>query len=895
MKKKDIIFKLNFKNDGFGIVQIDQPKGYESVELNLDQKTGLMGRDVSFSGSEYQFSFSVNRNHYFEKIMYYLNLYGFESDVELIIQETGFDDIIFELDFSTADTNEYDIFTCNAIQKASLQIVKRRKEVKVDLFSDKDVDGNYIKPLIPKNMLLLSKPVRQYSKWEQTSEYYNNLNAVSIVAVSRYYLINPCNNYNKNEISSTLIPFETTTKTNSTPENSDFKYVEAKTNLKNVIIDCGNLDIKIVTDVDNGGNGYIDIRYEIRYGNTYSSAITTTLFSTYQTEQKTFTFNESLPTINIPEIKRGEFIWINFIAKVRQSDSNIIFGVVTPPKRFEAVVTIKPMTISISADSTSYNTVVPTLRLIDVMKQVVKSISGLNVDAKRFENGGEFYDNVLFNGNLLRNAKKEDKPYSNLLKNAKKEDKPYPFYISLSDIEKSLTEMKGDWEIDSNENVFFGIEKDFYSNEEIWFFDNVQFSGTKKTSNPIYSLNEFGLKYKSYQSLKEGEELNSADAIHGESMWTFYNKKVENKKDVSIEWVRDPFMLKQQQEKSFEVTESTATQDDDTLFCVDIVNTEFDQSFIEVTTLNHAYNTTKAELSLTNNGEINFIILGIEVGSIFEIKSPDQNTGFYTVLTVGETTLTLSRNDTLLLSSANDGIRSTTYKYIISKDSIPFTNRTSEDITGINGLNIGDKFSNLRYSLKRNIENYYNSHIATANLWWKDKPLLNSIYKNNPDCTFTYDGITTVEGEGFVPKNPILSPFLYEEMVFANIEQWEWEKIQKLIRSKRGFFRTIDSKGKVIKIYPQKMKYSIGNEKITMTAEEKYEPIEMTINTNNPNYILINDTKIRKIDYEFIDDKLSIYDINRFRLFNPVYWFNVSVNGYVSKSQTELDNLLKLL
>ena len=48
------------------------------------------------------------------------------------------------------------------------------------------------------------------------------------------------------------------------------------------------------------------------------------------------------------------------------------------------------------------NSIAPSFRLVDVMRQVVKSISGLDITAPRFEVGGDFYDNRLLNGNSFR-------------------------------------------------------------------------------------------------------------------------------------------------------------------------------------------------------------------------------------------------------------------------------------------------------------------------------------------------------------------------------------------------------------------------------------------------------------------------------------------------------------
>ena len=57
-----------------------------------------------------------------------------------------------------------------------------------------------------------------------------------------------------------------------------------------------------------------------------------------------------------------------------------------------------------------------------------------------------------------------------------------------------------------------------------------------------------------------------------------------------------------------------------------------------------------------------------------------------------------------------------------------------------------------------------------------------------------------------------------------------------------------------------------------------------------------NESRVYELLYEFDKvGRLIVFDKNRFRLYNPVYWFEVSVNGVLPKSQQELDEWLKLI
>jgi hypothetical protein len=67
---------------------------------------------------------------------------------------------------------------------------------------------------------------------------------------------------------------------------------------------------------------------------------------------------------------------------------------------------------------------------------------------------------------------------------------------------------------------YFWIEQDYYTPTQSGFDGNPK----NKTFNPKYTVNEFNYKYKKLQSLKENEEPNSADTIHGDSRFVLLTK-----------------------------------------------------------------------------------------------------------------------------------------------------------------------------------------------------------------------------------------------------------------------------------------------------------------------------------------------------------------------------------
>lgn len=839
------LFYLDFKSDSFGKVLINEPIGYASCDFQLQQKDKLYARDISFSGGENQFEFVDYRDHSLGQLLYYNHYFGFESKVDLIIQIAGIDNIIGELDFATSITDDLTYFKCKVIQQSDYQVIKRRKSVKVDLLSSKDANGNTIDPLIPENILLLSKPVVQKSRWTELP-FDNPIGADGY--------LNPCINIVEYGIEETTTSFVKRIPYGTGTPNEDFQLIKANNNLNNINISIKNVSFLI--DMVTANNDVKIVLYVAGEKKILESKIGTLINI------------KSDYNLIIPSLKRGEIISFYI-----EWNASRLSGPGAPV--VNAIVNVKE--ILITSESTAYNSITPSFRLVDVMAQVVKSISGLTINAPRFANGGQFFDNRLFNGNFLRNIK----------------DKP--FYVSLEDIEKSITEMNADYEIQSDGRIFFGLEADFYNPIECGFFDNTQFSEMNKTFNPRFAVNEFNYSYKNYQSLKENEEPNSADTIHGESRWVFFNKMVENKKEVSIEWTRDAFLIESNRRKAIEITESTASQDDDTLFCIDTINTTKNRIFSEATELQHTYNSATGKLTLKNKGDINFILLGIEIGTSFEIKIPDTNHGSYTVDTVANNELVLVKVGSFVISSSGDGARLTSYAYTLDATSIPFTNYTNQNFTLITNLNTPDSYSNLRYSVRRNINNYWQSYLSTCNLYHKEKSILNTWYKNNGDCTTVYFGDTVTEKSDLLPDNPILSPFLYNDIIFANVELEDFIDLQNKIRTDRGFIRTIDNNERVIKVFPIMMKWEVLSKELIIKAEEKYEPKTMEISTENSFILINNETSVLTLDYKILDNKVYVYDSNRQLLYNEVFWNNVSINNSLSDTIEILKSRLDLI
>lgn len=824
---------------------IDEPIGYSSVDWNLDQQENGDGRDSTLSGGKVPLRFTLHRTHYLEKLLYFDQLLGSEANIMFFVQlETG-QIHQGQLDFYGAKTNDFNYFECSVILESRLQVFKRLSETKVDMFSNIGINKEAIDPLQPLNMLLKAKPSTQVSKWKQ----YSPVAKTALLVVPNYF--NITQSIVQGDIENTLVPFQ-----ERSQQKSDMQILEAQSTLKNVVLTLKNVDIQTAASESD-----TIVRIEVL---KTSSEVTNSTPGQLIYANSVISGNINISgdfTVDIGDIQRGEKLYLY----MRVITSGI------------SIVKITTCDVELTASSTAYNTITPTFRLIDVMKQIAKSYAGLEVYAPRYDFGGEFYDTVITSGKLLGGNIND------------------PFYVSWDDIEKSIgPENNASNEIQLDGRVFVGIYEDFYTGEECGFFDTTQFSSLEKIKNPKYHLVDFKLNYAKYQSLKEATEPNSESTIHGESTITTNDTNSDNHLENKIQWNRDAILLDVQQRLSTKVSTDTATQDDETLFAIDTIATENDQQFTETTALQHTFSTEF--LSLRSNGEVNFVVLGIKTETTFTIQYPDPNAGDYNVYAITNTELQLQRISGGSISSANDGVRLTKYTYEIKQETIPLTNRTNEGFTVVTNLISPDKYSNLRYSVQRLVRKYWDRFLATCNLSHSDEEITNTYYKNNGKCETEYAGLRVTEKENFIPLDPILTRNMYEGVVFANVDMADVVTLYNNVRAKRGFIRTIDHNKRVLKLYPMKMSYENKSRKLTVSGQEKFQKAYLTITKEN-NIITVNDeTKLRKLNYRVEEgNKIALYDLENFRLYNPVYWNQISINNYSPATLTELKELLDLL
>lgn len=864
-----ITHHLVFVSSKHETVQIDEPIGFDGADFTIEQENGRLGRDVSFAGGSGKIQLKKLPNHVLDVILYNREIFGFEA---VIKYEVRFDNVTartYELNMESSTTDQDNYFEFVLVEENERALLKANADIKTNLFSYKDLFEDSITPVPTEKVLLKAKPIVQYSEWINPT-IGTVIEHGSTPGVFFLNVVRQQTQYGIEDSLSWLNPQNATT-------GDDFRHVKAKNNLSNINVILnhnvkweynpfggspdkrGSLRIRIVwgaNSIDEGilAGQSIDLYNRVLTGDSPQTVI--------------------LPLdlrVNIPFVNATDFIWITYT----------IFSSGTIQ-----TFTFNDCKTAITATSTALSSIVPMVRLIDAERYVVKSSSKLNIFAPRWDANGEFFNQYITSTQLLRNLTDR------------------AFNISFKDItDDYFPECYADYQIQPNGVVFLGRgEPDFYRNSEIANFEQEALEGFELSFNPKFVINQFKYKYDTYQSKKEIEVANTNDVVHGESENKLPNIKAKNTKEVTVGFIRDPFIIEEARIKANDLTQTAATQDDDKVYLLDIVNlVDEDRTFIGTKLLQHTYFNTY--LYLKNDQSFSWILLGLGFGDLFTIMS-GQNAGVYIITEITDIQLTLIGSNL----PVNILGENTTFKYVINK-SIKLTNRTDEGFLSIENISDGNNFANLRFTNKRNTLNYYQSYLGTACLYKQNKPIINTLYKNNPLASTQLEGVSelpVVEGGNFIPVNPVLSPNILKTNIIMSLK--EFFQLETKIRTLNGFVRILDAEGIPTKGYIQKAIWKflskgagttedfIGS--CEMILEERYQPYILTIfDQGNGSAIINNEIYPNAMSFEFDEfEKLLIFDEVGKLLFPPVHFSRVLVNNtLVPSTAFELMNWLTII
>lgn len=856
-------FYLNFKSDGFGMMEVSEPIGFDGIDFNLEQEPKRYGRDLVFSGGSVNFTFTKHRHfEAYKKLMEYDSIYGFESDVEFILEQQG-KTFMGNLDFFESNKDTHNAFECMVLQKTSEALIKKREDIVVDLFSTKDLDDNDITAVARENILIKAKPLYQVSKWtfsEPTQDFSTQ---------SGYQTMNPIQQIDLREINNSLTWLTPTGFGNQNSFNrlKTFKLINAKSTLKDSTIRVdltGSVFSWGGTNVSSNNGASLHLYIKIGLNPTsqdyWDSMNTLYIPIVFENNQVSGSKNLGIYEVSLPEIPVDYNIFLYFEQRFDQTNTGAS-GV------FAKTNLKNGSSVTINANSFGHDTVTRAVKVGDAIKQVVKSIAGLDVVFPMTDANNTLFNHYIFNGNYVRGLYEK------------------PFYLTFKDIKAWFPELNLDFEIMNDSKVYIGTRTDYYTNNEIDVIDTVQFEGYKSYYNERFGLNKFDYAYKNYQAKKENTEEGTFDNVHGESEWHINNKQVENEEVIEVEFIRDPFLLEETKNKALQETKITATQDDDKVFILDceLMYRPQDYTRTRSATLYHEIAGEGVEgwrLILRNDGSFRFDLLGFSFLQRVVITG-GENQGSYTLRRVTENEMELTRPT----QPTYTGETYTTFDYYI-RESISMMNKTGKSgLTLVTGIRNPETYSNLDFSIRQNISNYWLDFLSTANIY-SQKNIKNTKYLNNPD--FGYRLLVGApeyiyeKNDIVTLSNPILTPRLVDMTCILSFERFI--NICDTLRSTtRGFIRTFDVQGNPLYLYPQKMAFIFKDiqqdrHELKLTAEVKNLPNEINITKVGGKYkVFVHD--LDKLTYENKNGVITFFDDNGIKIFKPLNFSNIKLNG----------------
>lgn len=875
----------------FGRVEILEPIGYDGSNTMLKQKDNRYARDVMYGSDKVKLKF---QNEYGEPCDPYIldngvivkhlgsgfNLlleenrnFGSESDVKFVVSD-GIEEFSMALNFADAETDDFSFIELSLIQEDTLAVYKRQEKKPIDLFSDKDLEGNTITPVQTLKVLFKAKPVTQVSEWGQSRTKFatgSPTNMVALGAGFRYF--NPCQNVLNYGIEDTLSNFDTTFGATTIAEKA--RFVRASSSLTNLklVVDSSIIQHHRFNDVADPLDQPSRSTFSIRIARSADGINLTQQQSVYSnTIQQNFAVNTPVPSlieidVNF-DLNQGEYfiIWFQTIVTVRA------ISIDYNNTSISSFLTFNKCNFELKATSTGVNSVTNAVRYIDAIKQINKSIGTLPTVAPKFELGGEWYNNVLFNGKLIRQITDE------------------PFTISLEDLRKNLSgEFNSDYQV-SNDEFFVGHESEFYTNEDLGGFLTLPDTDFGKPKNDRFLINEFNFLYENYE--KDKDEKNTLDAIHTEFKTSVPQKKSENTREVKCNFARDPYYGETIRRRNT-LSSTTAYDSDDKVIMYDIVElapgSRGNINFV----LTWEKSASGQTYKLIANQNFRWDLLGFKVGDTVLITEGGFTNIAYPVQEITPSILTLFYTG----SFAGTGESRTIVNYPLTD--VAYTIRTNEGLSYAENLLNSDNFGNLRYSIKRNILNNYSEYLASTLLFTSSKEILKTEFKANGEATtqFTGEDLPITEQEDFTVdlSKKILTQNLIETTVYCDFSTAK--NLLDNIQNQKGFIRVIDNNERVLKGYVKEFDRNDKSNELNLLLEEKFESDFLVITFDGTNFVL-NKTgyeteTVTERRYNIYNDKIQFFDKNNLILCNRTHYSKVQYNGIVYDSAIELVTALE--
>mgnify|MGYP000119574694 CR=1 FL=1 len=853
------------------LYQIAEPIGFDTANFVKQQEAKRYARSIEY-GSIEKLTFVDAVGQYIETpqiinpqgdgsnfldygLQWLLSIYndfGFESKVEYILEKNGVQFSNGMLDFTEKDiTDGYTYISCKLIQKNKVADLKRRLDDKFNAFGTKNAKQETITPIATENLLMKGLLIGKKSSWDSPYAFNKDIYRTTNI----YIRWNHCKEIVEDGISNTLtflngINFNEIA--NASP--NDYKYLRAKKELFDIKIKINNFSwYQEILGTEGTG---VQNKYIVRWGTDDSYLGEKILINEIvdRGQTRNYSLNE---TVDIPYLPAGAYVYIFIETYYITFEGNLFVRNISPK-----------YTIDITTNEKSIDQVIKACRWIDLIKQASLYSCGIPVNAPLFESSGIHYNNMVFNRRMI--SQNTDN-----------------FYCTPKNAFESIEEVNCDYEPNETE-IFIGHQGDFYTNQEVAVFQIIPSEDFTIEENDRCSINKFSYEYKTFEQDRSSE--NTDLAIHTSTEWLIQNENVENKKEISIEFVRDPLSI--QKVVDLELLQpTTSTQEDDKVYISNVIQLA-PSSFNEFgrVLLCRIIDGNLEILNRTSDGSsdvfINWLSLGFGVNATITITE-GSNLGTYKVITLTRSILTLQPITATPTSQGDLFIR---IKYFYTD--VFWTTRTNE------GFSVGT-FPNQAYSIKRNMK-YFSEYFSSCLLYQK-KDIINSYFKSNGTYQSQLNSETTplIENANITYDSlslPYITPKVYKLTCYAEFQ--DILNYLETYKTDKGFIRTFDSNGSVIKGFVQDLDHIWSENKLSLTLEEKFETIYLVL-TYLDGLLTVNDAvyDLSGVSewWKFENDYIKLYDKNNIPLSNFYKYNLVNLNGLTFSTKEELITALLAL
>lgn len=858
--KNEIAEPNNFILSNFKVVQDDIARdtyfGNEESQLEFNVSFGQPcapfmdnnGVLISYLPSGAELLIEENKN------------YGNESDVKYILEKDNISFTIGNIDFSESyESDNLTYVKCRVIQNDNQRLIKKREDIVIDLLATEDLDDNPISAIPLQRMLLKAKPLFQTSTWGEKSTEGSNLSGTAFT----FNLVVPISNKIIDfEIDNSYAPFDLGFG-GLDIDLTTFRKLIFDNRLFTALNDLSNINIKIKKQSFDAVTtaGKIRLIYASSFFTPTGEFVSAGTVHSTDLESGSFSLivNDKDYEINIPYISAGESFYIYL---------SVFFGASALTSQNMSIMSFSNSGVDITATSTAIPSVTNAFRQIDLIKQTYKAIGSFPVNASIYDVGGEFYDNFCFNKNLIR------------------QDLTKPFYNKLKDVKEDLLEQCAFAQINDNE-IYIGHYEDFYKNVDMGGFIETATYESSFMKNTKYLVNKYIFGYEKYE--QDRSEKKTTDAIHTNTEWFVQANNSINTKEFKLPFLRDVFLIESVRRLVFSSKE-TSTSDDNNIFKIDVTQLPPNSRERFSRFLTWSTSQTNGTLQILSNETFSWNLLGFNVGDLILVNG------------VNHLVLEITPNILKLNWISGNFIGSSVLSFDYPLTNVQYVTRTNQGLIFSENIINPDNYGNLRYSIKRNMRNWF-AILATYGKFIPTKKVKNTYFKSNGEATTQFIGEPNPikENEDIliadISDKKILTQDIYKTTVKCTFEK----AVQLLndIQNVRGFIRVQAPNGSIIKGYVKEGDNVWVNEELSLELEIKNESDFLnvifssgTLTINEVGYPTKTTTEKR---YNSFNDFIQFFDENNINLCNRTKFDKVSLNGITYDSIDELINALENL